>query len=60
MGKACSRFTGTVGIDDTVRNAGPEGGTPTFQVVGDGGYNGRADWAARQSRADVQAKGGGR
>lgn len=35
-GKACTRLTGTVGIDDAVRNVGPEGGTSTFQVVGDG------------------------
>ncbi|GAA3107736.1 alpha-galactosidase [Kribbella aluminosa] len=36
VGKACSRLTGTVGIDDVVSNVGPEGGTSTFQVVGDG------------------------
>jgi alpha-galactosidase len=36
LGKACSRLTTTVGIDDAVRNVGPEGGTSTFQVVGDG------------------------
>ena len=36
LGKACSRLTGTVGIDDAVRNVGPEGGTSTFQVIGDG------------------------
>jgi alpha-galactosidase len=36
LGKACSRLTATVGIDDAVRNVGPEGGTSTFQVVGDG------------------------
>jgi alpha-galactosidase len=28
--------TGTVGIDDVVSNVGPEGGTSTFQIVGDG------------------------
>ncbi|MEI8411535.1 MULTISPECIES: NPCBM/NEW2 domain-containing protein [unclassified Kribbella] len=36
LGKACTRLTGTVGIDDAVRNVGPEGGTATFQVIGDG------------------------
>ncbi|MEV6281503.1 NPCBM/NEW2 domain-containing protein [Kribbella sp. NPDC051770] len=36
VGQQCSRFTATVGIDDAVRNVGPEGGTSTFQVVGDG------------------------
>lgn len=36
VGKACSRLTGTVGIDDVVGNVGPDGGTSTFQVVGDG------------------------
>ncbi len=36
LGKSCSRLTGTVGIDDVVSNVGPEGGTSTFQVVGDG------------------------
>jgi alpha-galactosidase len=36
LGKSCSRLTGTVGIDDVVSNVGPDGGTSTFQVVGDG------------------------
>jgi alpha-galactosidase len=36
LGDDCSRLTATVGIDDAVRNVGPEGGTATFQVVGDG------------------------
>ena len=36
LGKACTRLTGTVGIDDAVSNVGPDGGTSTFQVVGDG------------------------
>ncbi|TCC46508.1 alpha-galactosidase [Kribbella capetownensis] len=36
LGKSCSRLTATVGIDDAVRNVGPEGGTATFQVIGDG------------------------
>ncbi|MFG1628453.1 NPCBM/NEW2 domain-containing protein [Kribbella sp. NPDC049227] len=36
LGKACSHLTATVGIDDAVRNVGPEGGTATFQVIGDG------------------------
>jgi alpha-galactosidase len=36
IGKACSRLSGTVGIDDVVANVGPDGGTSTFQVVGDG------------------------
>ncbi|MGW1341224.1 NPCBM/NEW2 domain-containing protein [Kribbella sp. NPDC002412] len=36
LGKACTRLTATVGIDDAVRNVGPEGGTATFQVIGDG------------------------
>ncbi|MFI6677801.1 NPCBM/NEW2 domain-containing protein [Kribbella sp. NPDC050470] len=36
LGKACTRLTGVVGIDDAVRNVGPEGGTATFQVIGDG------------------------
>ncbi|WBB70031.1 NPCBM/NEW2 domain-containing protein [Micromonospora sp. WMMD812] len=36
VGDQCSRLTALVGIDDAVRNVGPEGGTATFQVVGDG------------------------
>lgn len=36
IGGECSRLTATVGIDDAVRNVGPEGGTATFQVLGDG------------------------
>jgi alpha-galactosidase len=36
LGDRCSRLTTTVGIDDAVRNVGPEGGTSTFQVIGDG------------------------
>ncbi|MGK5740496.1 NPCBM/NEW2 domain-containing protein [Micromonospora sp. URMC 103] len=36
VGDRCSRLTAVVGIDDAVRNVGPEGGTSTFQVVGDG------------------------
>jgi alpha-galactosidase len=36
LGKSCGRLTATAGIDDAVRNVGPEGGTSTFQVVGDG------------------------
>ncbi|MFC3505282.1 NPCBM/NEW2 domain-containing protein [Micromonospora krabiensis] len=36
VGDRCSRLTALVGIDDAVNNVGPEGGTATFQVVGDG------------------------
>ncbi|MGN6326329.1 NPCBM/NEW2 domain-containing protein [Pseudolysinimonas sp.] len=36
LGGACTTLTGTVGIDDAVINVGPEGGTSTFSVVGDG------------------------
>ncbi|WP_243869469.1 NPCBM/NEW2 domain-containing protein [Streptomyces liangshanensis] len=36
LGDRCSRLTATVGIDDAVRNVGPEGGTSAFQVIGDG------------------------
>ncbi|MGW2045364.1 NPCBM/NEW2 domain-containing protein [Streptomyces sp. NPDC001858] len=36
VGGQCSRLAATVGIDDAVRNVGPEGGTSTFQVIGDG------------------------
>ncbi|WP_141202837.1 NPCBM/NEW2 domain-containing protein [Streptomyces griseorubiginosus] len=36
LGDRCTRLTATVGIDDAVRNVGPEGGTSTFQVLGDG------------------------
>jgi alpha-galactosidase len=36
LGKQCSRLTATVGLDDAVRNVGPEGATATFQVIGDG------------------------
>lgn len=36
VGQQCSRFTATVGLDDAVRNVGPEGATSTFQVIGDG------------------------
>ncbi|MFZ4152147.1 NPCBM/NEW2 domain-containing protein [Streptomyces pseudogriseolus] len=36
LGDNCTRLRTTVGIDDAVRNVGPEGGTATFQVFGDG------------------------
>ena len=36
VGDQCSRLTATVGLDDAVRNVGPEGATSTFQVIGDG------------------------
>ncbi|TDC37116.1 alpha-galactosidase [Micromonospora sp. 15K316] len=36
VGDQCSRLTAVVGIDDAVNNVGPDGGTSTFQVVGDG------------------------
>ncbi|MFK3980050.1 NPCBM/NEW2 domain-containing protein [Micromonospora sp. NPDC050397] len=36
LGDRCTRLTATVGLDDAVRNVGPEGATSTFQVVGDG------------------------
>ncbi|WP_238452917.1 NPCBM/NEW2 domain-containing protein [Micromonospora sp. ATA51] len=36
VGKECSRLTAVVGLDDAVRNVGPEGATATFQVIGDG------------------------
>ena len=36
LGKSCTQLTGTVGIDDVVSNVGPDGGTSTFQVIGDG------------------------
>lgn len=36
LGGECTRLTGSVGIDDAVNNVGPEGGTATFDVVGDG------------------------
>ncbi len=36
LGKSCTRLTGTVGIDDVVSNVDTQGGTSTFQVVGDG------------------------
>lgn len=36
LGGRCTRLTGRVGLDDTVRNVGPEGATARFTVVGDG------------------------
>jgi alpha-galactosidase len=36
LGGHCSRLTAMAGIDDAVRNVGPEGATATFQVIGDG------------------------
>ena len=36
LGGNCTRLTGTVGIDDAVNNVGPQGGTATFTVAGDG------------------------
>ncbi|WP_203711588.1 NPCBM/NEW2 domain-containing protein [Asanoa siamensis] len=36
LGGGCGRLAATVGIDDAVRDVGPEGATSTFQVVGDG------------------------
>ncbi|GAA1846863.1 NPCBM/NEW2 domain-containing protein [Asanoa iriomotensis] len=35
LGAACTRLAAVVGLDDAVRNVGPEGATATFQVVGD-------------------------
>ncbi|MFJ5264823.1 NPCBM/NEW2 domain-containing protein [Streptomyces sp. NPDC088387] len=57
LGDRCTRLATTVGIDDAVRDVGPEGGTSTFQIVGDGkvlfdsGVLGRDD--ARQADVDV-------
>lgn len=36
LGAACTALSGSVGIDDVVGTVGPEGGTATFDVVGDG------------------------
>ena len=36
VGGSCTSLTGVVGIDDAVKNVGPEGGTSTFTIVGDG------------------------
>jgi alpha-galactosidase len=36
VGGACTSLTGVAGIDDAVKNVGPEGGTSTFTIVGDG------------------------
>jgi alpha-galactosidase len=36
LGGNCTTLTGTAGIDDAVNNVGPEGGTATFTVRGDG------------------------
>ncbi|WP_207207263.1 NPCBM/NEW2 domain-containing protein [Xylanimonas protaetiae] len=36
LGGVCTRLTGAVGIDDVVGSVGPDGGTSTFDVVGDG------------------------
>lgn len=36
LGGACTALTGSAGIDDVVGTVGPEGGTATFDVVGDG------------------------
>ncbi|MGW5472948.1 NPCBM/NEW2 domain-containing protein [Streptomyces chartreusis] len=57
LGDRCTRLTTAVGIDDAVRNVGPEGGTSTFQVIGDGrvlfdsGVLGRDD--VRQADIDL-------
>jgi alpha-galactosidase len=36
LGGTCTRLTGVAGIDDAVNNVGPQGGTATFTVSGDG------------------------
>ncbi len=36
LGKQCRTLTGVVGLDDAVRNVGPEGATATFEIKGDG------------------------
>ena len=36
LGGNCTRLTGTAGIDDAVNAVGPEGGTASFAVEGDG------------------------
>ncbi|MGH3379291.1 MAG: NPCBM/NEW2 domain-containing protein [Actinoallomurus sp.] len=36
LGGNCTRLTGTAGIDDAVNAVGPEGGTASFTVEGDG------------------------
>ncbi|WP_152363865.1 NPCBM/NEW2 domain-containing protein [Microlunatus speluncae] len=36
LGGACDRLTGIAGVDDNVDAVGPDGGTVTFTVIGDG------------------------
>lgn len=36
LGGRCTRLTGTAGIDDAVNAVGPQGGTASFTVLGDG------------------------
>jgi alpha-galactosidase len=37
LGRQCTRLTADVGLDDAVRNVGPEGATAGFTIIGDGG-----------------------
>ncbi len=36
LGGSCTSLAGVVGIDDAVKNVGPEGGTATFTIMADG------------------------
>ena len=53
VGDRCDRLTAVVGIDDAVRNVGPEGGTATFRVVGDGRVLYDSDVVTRDAVRDV-------
>jgi alpha-galactosidase len=53
LGERCSRLTGAVGLDDAVRNVGPEGATAGFTVVGDGAVLFASGVLARDDVADL-------
>ncbi len=55
LGGNCSHLSATVGIDDAVNNVGPEGGTATFGVDGDGRALYRSDVVDRTATRTVEA-----
>jgi len=52
LGGRCTRLTGRAGLDDTVRNVGPEGATARFTLVGDGRQLFRTDVLTRDDVAN--------
>lgn len=54
LGGACTMLTGAAGIDDVVDNVGPEGGTATFHLIGDGVTLWESDVVSRGTTATFE------